>query len=102
MFFPRCSLKLKPARLCKKTTFQALKKSVFPHGSFETQRSSALQKKTIFQAPNNCFLRTNLLKFIQAWLCKKKSGSKKLCFLRTALMKLEKKNNFSDSKKNAH
>ena len=29
----------------------------------------------------------------------KKSGSKKLCFFRTALMKLEKKNNFSDSKK---
>ena len=69
-FFPRYSLKLKQARLCKKTTFLAL--FFFPHCSFETQRNSALQKKTIFQAPKNCFLRTNPIKFIQAWLCKKK------------------------------
>ena len=92
---------------CGKTIFQALKKCFFPHLSYNTQRSPALQKKkssskkmcffrailwnskkpgfatrTIFQTLKHCFLHTNLMKFRQAWLCKKNnvSGSKNLCF----------------------
>ena len=44
IFFPRYSLKLKEARLCRKKNFAGSKKHVFPRCSYETQRSSPLQK----------------------------------------------------------
>ena len=49
--FSRAALmKLRQARLCKKTTtFQALKKYFFPRCSYETQTSPALQKKQFFR-----------------------------------------------------
>ena len=64
----------------QKNNFSGSKKCFFPHCAYETQRSSALQEKQFFRL--YFFLHTNLMKFRQAWRCKKNnfSGSKKLFF----------------------
>ena len=55
----------------QKNNCSGSKKLFFRHCSDETQRSSALQKKQFFRLQKSVFLRTNLIKFMQAWLCKK-------------------------------
>jgi hypothetical protein len=79
-FFPRYSLKLKEARLCKKNNFSGSKTCFFPHGSYETQRSSALQKKISLQKIVFCALTSK--KSYKHGFAKKNifSGSKKLFF----------------------
>ena len=47
-------------------------KHCFPQ---ELEENLGFAEKTIFQAPNNCFLGNALVKLRQARVCKKKSGS---------------------------
>ena len=74
-------MKLKEARLCKKNNFSGSKKSFFPHFSYETQRSPALEKKTTFQALKNCFFpHCSYETQRSSALQKKKSVSKNMFF----------------------
>ena len=79
-FFPRYSLKLKQARLCKKTAFQALKNWCF-HTALLKLREARLCNKTIFQALKKMFCPRYSLKLKQARLCKKTTfQALKRCF----------------------
>jgi hypothetical protein len=74
-------LKLKQARLCKKTTFQAPKKMFF-HTAFVKLRETRLYKQNNFSGSKKLFFRTALVTLRQARLCKQSifSGSEKMFF----------------------
>ena len=77
-------MKLREARLCIKTIFQALKKCFF-HTALMKLRQAWLCIKTIFQAL--IFFRTALMKLRQARLCKKTIFQALIFFVRMPLVK---------------
>ena len=79
-FFHTCPITLREAQLCKKKS--GSKKMCFFRAILWNSKKPGFATRTIFQTLKHCFLHTNLMKFRQAWLCKKNnvSGSKNLCF----------------------